>query len=229
MNINYRHVIIFVVQYFSIQYHVFSQSDALLIDTRDGSQYQIADINGTTWMLENLEIETSLSLDIPDTLRSINPEFRGRWYHMSELDSICPNGWRLPEVDDWIDYFNYLSTQTDGSYKFETLETDYRLTEFDQFFDLFENGNPLRITPAGIYEGNKFIYAPNSADFWINDLVPRNESEEKAYQVVKKSTPGTAHIHLYNQFTHIHSHKHHLNPKKPSDIRRFMCRCIKQD
>lgn len=223
-----RQIFILLAIHVIVQFQLFSQSDALLTDPRDGSNYQTADINGRIWMLENLELKTSLSYGIPDTLRTLSPDFKGRWYHMNELDSICPPGWRLPEIDDWINYFNYLSDQTDGSYTLNTSETDYRLTEFDQFFDLFENGNPLQIIPAGIYEGNQFIYAPNSADYWINDLIPRKKSKEKEYKVVKNTTPGTAHIHLYNQFTHIHSHKHHLNPKKPSEIRRFMCRCIKQ-
>ena len=205
----------------------FSQRDSLLIDSRDGQQYRVGTVNGQTWMLDNLAIETSLSLGVPEDLRSLNPDFRGRWYHMHELDSICPEGWRLPHLDDWIAYFDYLSSISEGSYDLQTSTSEYRLTEFNQYFDLFENGNPLLIIPAGIYEGNEFLYAPGSADFWIMDLQTRKEAKGKNFKLVKKSYPGTAHIHLYNQFTHIHSHRDHLEADKPNEMRRFMCRCIK--
>lgn len=179
-------------------------------------------------MLENLNLETSMSYGVPDTIRAVKPHFKARWYHMNEIDSVCPPGWRLPDLDDWIGYFDYLSGITGGEYQLKTISVEYRLTDFKQYFDLFENGNPLDIQGAGIYEGEEFLFAPASADYWIADLKTRKESNQKTFKLIRKSYPGTAHIHLYNEFTHIHSHKFHLNPRRPDEIRRFMCRCIRK-
>ncbi len=219
---------VFILAYALPYFKALSQSDSILIDTRDGQKYQTKFIAGQLWMLENLSLKTQQSFGIPDTLKKANPDFRGRWYHKGELSLICPEGWRLPSEDDWINYFNYLSDLSDGSYDMETWKADYHITSFNQHFDLFEAHNPLQIIPAGIYEGDKFIYAPGSADYWIMDIKTKKEAGERSYEVVKKNYPGTAHIHLYNKFTQIHSHKHHLDINKPDEIRRFMCRCIKE-
>ncbi len=205
-----------------------AQDGYFLIDQRDGQKYATTTIDGTVWMAENLAFATELSFGPPDTLLSLQPDFKGRWYHMSEIKSICPSGWRLPYLEDWLNYFNYLANNSNGNYELITWTTDYRLTNFEEYFDLFEEGNPLTILPAGIYEGNAFMYRPGSADYWMMDIIPRHQSEKKSFKVVKKSYPGKAHIHLYNQYTHIHSHDHHLENEKPDQIRRFLCRCVEE-
>lgn len=213
----------------AVPFVTLGQSDSTMIDPRDGQTYRIREIEGVVWMLENLNLETTLSYGVPDTIKAVKPDFQARWYHMNEIDSVCPPGWRLPYLDDWIGYFDYLSRLTGGSYQLKAIPAEYRLTEFNQYFDLFENGNPLEIRGVGIYQGEEFLFAPVSADYWIADLKTRKESEKRHFKMIKKSYPGTAHIHLYNEHTHIHSHKHHLNPHKPAEIRRFMCRCIREN
>jgi hypothetical protein len=74
-----------------------------------------------------------------------------------------------------------------------------------------------------------FVYAPWSADFWIQDLRTKADGfEADAYRPVKVVYPGTSHIHLFNEYTNIHSHEHNLNPEEKDKLRRFLVRCIKE-
>ena len=189
-----------------------------LTDTRDGQSYPIVDINGTIWMMDNLNFSTDLSVGFTAEQKE-KYDLNGRYYHMMEIDSICPAGWVLPNVQDWINYFNFLvkNQYPDVTLEIKSFENplNYNIAGYDTKIDLFKEGNLLHLKPTGRYEGTQLQIPDVYADFWTID-----ESED---------FEGTTHIHMMNVWTTIHSHKHHLQPKKEKKLRKFMVRCIQPD
>ena len=145
---------------------------------------------------------------------------------MNELDSVCPSSWRLPTASDWLAYFDFLAGVYNANPKIKPQKENISITGFSKDLNLFDSKSPLNIIPIGIYQGENFIYAPEMADYWIRDIPVKGKNGKEDY-TVKVSYPGTAHIHLFNDFTNIHSHEHHLNPDEPESLRRFLVRCIK--
>lgn len=83
-------------------------------DARDGRVYKTIDIWGQTWMAENLDYRDSVA----------NPELEGnRWCYDNEVEQcdtygsfyscelssqVCPAGWRLPSISDWMNLYNFI-------------------------------------------------------------------------------------------------------------------------
>ena len=218
-----------------IAVQAFAQSDTLS-DARDGQRYAIREINGTWWMLDNLNYETARSLALPEHLRDSFPDIHGRWYHQSDLAEACPAGWELPRTEDWLAYFSYISQQKFARYKLSTFGETVQVHGYEKKLDLFEEGNPLHIGNTGIFEGGVFyLFHGGQADYWIQDMPSREmvkadkaQYEDLNYKAPKELYPGTTHIHISRPYTNLHSHDHHLNPQDPETLRLFMIRCVKE-
>ena len=70
-----------------------------LIDERDGQKYKYMPIGGHFWMAENLKYESDSSSCYKDSANYC--ETYGRYYPYSEIDSVCPKGWRIPVKADF--------------------------------------------------------------------------------------------------------------------------------
>lgn len=189
------------------------------LDNRDSSIYNTVNINVTEWMLGNMMYKTGLSL-LPTQEEKAKHNIQnteGRYYHFQEVDSICPQGWRLPKWEDWEYYINYvLKDHGKSQLNMKTAEDPHHhvIEGFFGVIDLFEEGNPLNLHPIGRYQGGVLSTNPETpfADYWTRDE--------------KEDIPGTSHAHLW-EVLNIHSHEHHMDPAKEDEIRRFMIRCIK--
>ena len=207
--------------------------DNLLTDPRDNQQYRYTTINGLKWMVDHLNYFTELSFDlspkINDTLEFRVP--KARWYHQSEIFSVCPDGWRLPTGDEWLDYVKLIISQGKDEYDLNTYRSNYAIFLKDnQEIKLYEEGNPLELQPMGIFQGQKFQQYSGSADYWIQDIpMIKDVGKESGKKVVRRTYPNRSHVHLFPGGTNFHSHKHHLNPDDPGKLRRFLVRCVCED
>ena len=208
-----------------------------LVDDRDNKSYQIVEINGTLWMADNLDFETGLSSAVTSDQKTLLPLLSGRYYHLTELKSVCPIGWELPDTEDWLGYFEYPVEINDAELilRFIGYASHFVIDGYDQKIDLFERGNPLNLVPTGRLEGENFYMPDDYADFWITDP-PTYTTAGKKHEgfghvhVMPMVIEGKTHIHMRkNGFTNIHSHEHHLNPNKEKKLRRFMIRCVRKN
>lgn len=69
------------------------------IDSRDGKSYGVVQIGSQIWMAENLDYETDGSTCPEGDIR--NCEKYGRLYTWEAAQSICPEGWLLPDSLDF--------------------------------------------------------------------------------------------------------------------------------
>jgi uncharacterized protein (TIGR02145 family) len=192
-----------------------------LTDLRDNKKYRIKTISNTTWMLNNLDYQANYSVGLTEEQKTEFKKFNlhGRYYHFINTDSVCPGGWRLPNTQDWIDYFNFLVKGSPKKIKLETIalqEENYYFSflNYEKRLDLFKEGNPLNLSPTGRIEGGKFNAPDVYADYYTTDN--------------KETFKGKSHIHIMNIYTTIHSHEHNLQHDKENELRKFMVRCVKQ-
>ncbi len=191
-------------------FQLFSQPT--ILDARDGNEYPTFSFNEITWMTSNLKY---LSKD--SYCKAIKPKDeickQYNFYPKQDLSKVCPEGWRMPQREDWDEYWAWyykkriqekveivldsMEIQEDGTAWFEDkLST----------LELFSETNPLRLENSDWIEGKRRVDR-GTMNMWISD--------------------GTNNFH-----THIgpagvvkHTHKHNIEDKKRK-VRQFVVRCV---
>jgi len=192
----------------------FTQTGTIL-DIRDNKSYKTVKINETNWMINNLEYVSDKSIALSKEEKA-KYNINGRYYDMSEISTACPEGWQIPDVNDWLAYFNYIANEQSPEVELSITKVSkpvhYTIANYSDKIDLFTEGNILNLQPTGRIEGGSLNMPTDYADYWTID---DNEEVE-----------GRSHIHFMNAWTTIHSHKHHLKPNQKNKLRKFMIKCV---
>lgn len=83
----------------SLTNYSISSEDKQFTDPRDGKKYYYRDIDGTSWMKQNLAWSGAGKAFFDCDAMS---EVFGRFYTWEEAQHACPDGWRLPDDNDWV-------------------------------------------------------------------------------------------------------------------------------
>lgn len=215
--------------FFFVSSYCFAQ-ESVLIDPRDGQEYDVVEVNGQKWMRDDLNFFTELSYDLNEQERIRFNVPAARWYHLTEIDSVCPTGWRLPTGDEWLAYIKMLAEKDGIRYTEATYRSAYAIWDFHEDINIYGPNNLLSLQVMGIFEGAEFFQYPGSADYWIQDIPMKSEVEKETdIKTVKKTYPNRSHVHFYPNRMNFHSHKHHLNLDDAKTMRRFLVRCVTEN
>lgn len=185
-------------------------------DPRDGNVYKVIRMANLEWFAEDLRYVASKSWCEDNPSLFCN---QSNFYDVHTLDSICPCEWRLPTREDWFEAIDEIKRQRgipSDSVVWDTIQStytqkeDYEYYGLDKFHVLHDTAS-LNVKPHGWIQGKRHITKFEQGTYWLID--PEKEV--------------MSHIHIHENRTLIHAHKHHILDK-PRKVRRFQVRCVRE-
>jgi len=91
-----------------------SDENLSFADPRDGKKYRYVKIGNQTWMAQNLDYQGSKDEPLGSCygdVHSINIrkcQRYGRLYNWEEAVKACPEGWHLPDNNEWVTLVNFV-------------------------------------------------------------------------------------------------------------------------
>lgn len=164
-------------------------------DTRNNVNYKTKEINGVTWMTENLQYKFNSSLEAVNVYNDsihMKDSTQGYFYAIADFNSVIPEGWRLPNVADIQKLFeknsadpnsmfpeaegkNYLSTKDGGVDESGFSARKLGALDLDQYSYLKEQ------------EERKKNASNNSFDAFSTAI---DAAEARVYKPIDESTSG---------------------------------------
>lgn len=129
------------------------------VDQRDGNKYQLIEVEGQTWFLENLRFNSPDSKVYENNLQ--NELIHGRLYSIYEKDSVCPEGWHTSTVKDWEKLLLSISLAqgiSESGTPFYEIDTTIKSNSLDS----------LKILLSGYYLDSTFSFKNLGVSFWTS-------------------------------------------------------------
>ena len=164
--------------------------DYIFTDKRDGHEYYKKGFGAKEWMLQNLNYK----IGTPDSSRC--PHFSeahclssGRFYSAITAQTVCPDGWHLPDTTEWKTLFASLSMSYIGGCANETAfnnNTNYcadtsalfLMSKYGWFYRKGKDNSEMSILPTGNYEELLDMWTADvtstdaAAYFWTSTRAP---------------------------------------------------------
>jgi uncharacterized protein (TIGR02145 family) len=149
-----------------------SSSSDEFCDQRDGKVYKFVEIEGVTWMAENLNYEVSGSKCYNDIQQNCNTY--GRLYHWEMAMGVCPDGWHLPSQEE----FEELISSAGG----ESTQDN------TQYIDKLNNVYGFNIQYGGIFHYSKNGYEDlDTHGFWWSSTDFSSTSDAKYRLIIREN------------------------------------------
>jgi uncharacterized protein (TIGR02145 family) len=137
------------------------------VDTRDNKEYTIITIGEQTWFAENVAFEINKGSWVYEK-KAENLAIYGRLYNWKSACEVCPNGWRLPSLDDYKTLLKNINVP-DSLFYYETL-VDGGKSSFN-------------VKLAGWYARRKYGQLNIHTDFWTSTIYqPFKGATKNAYR-----------------------------------------------
>jgi len=155
----------------------FSQETSSFRDDRDGKLYKTINIEGKTWMAENLAIQKGEYWAQND-----DPLYRvqnGHVYAIKTALKICPEGWHLPTDEEWV----ALEIALGGKEGRQNLNTKAKVI-FNQLGGYRNQANFLAVGMSGRWWSStkdKLHSSKTETDYWIRDYTPTGSGFTRVY------------------------------------------------
>jgi len=177
---------------------------------KDGNTYKTVQIGTQTWMKENLKtlhfsdgtaIPTDSVLTYKGTANTDTINNYGRlysYYVVTSLKSVCPDGWRIPSVDDWKTLVTFVGGP---NWQYTAALTISNLMDTTSGMWLSSNiiGNNnsgFTARPAGYAsytEGWYYSFMGENATWWTsNNMVPMHVTIEGSYGGLQVGSEGSS-------------------------------------
>lgn len=184
------------------------------VDSRDAKIYQTVEIGDKIWFEENLKLETNLSY-CPNFNKRDTDCNKGNYYTNTELNSLCPYGWRVATLRDWEDYFSFMKTVygvNNDQIQLDTLTENAEgamILDASAVVKLLGQDTPLKLEAIGWVEGIN-IENYGTVTLWVNNEITKDPNY---------------HVHIGKRSYVRHTHKHHIEDE-PDKVRKFSVRCV---
>ena len=142
-----------------------------VVDQRDGEVYATIEINGKTWLAENLRYLGGKGCWINGT----NKDVFGYLYTLESAKEACSPGWHIPTYFEWMELVAYIDGfSTNDGYEDEYKEDEKIITigspSFEKSIQLIRSG--FKVPLPGIRsEDDRFILKNKYASFWSSTFV----------------------------------------------------------
>ena len=150
-----------------------------LVDERDGHEYRTVEINGTTWMAENLKYESDNSLCKKDSCDIYGLHYT---YPFDSTGSICPDGWHVSTTADWDSLLAYAKANDSAAYAI-----DLRYTFSWPWYNQGTDKYGFAVIPNTCYQDHEGYDMVNVRDEAVACIGAEDVDNEAGYYYIMSS------------------------------------------
>ena len=185
----------------------------IFADQRYGKKYPIITLGALQWFKSNLSFETKTSWCAQHGKGANCNE--GNFYYYNDLNSACPQGWRIPTWTDWENTMEVIMAKhqiNPDSVKYK--KGVNRGALIVNGINVMDDTLGLNVKPVGWVEGNK--------------RESQNEGQANIFIIDDKKKDSTTHQHNVKGSYTKHGHNDNIIDK-PKKSRRLSVRCVKNN